>query len=769
MKQKSKKMRALALLLAAVMMVGLTGCKENETESQTPGQTPQTSGGENSGRWVQEEVTPAQTVYSFEQPVVLEDGSLQLISKNADDTISLWSSADNGASWQETTTQWKEETGASYFGVTRSLPDGGSLVTAIQDDGASRSWSCWVKDSGASGLRQISLPESIVEIADLRPVNSQTAILLGMTLTPATPDAPSVLVNEDGMMSVISAWELDLATGSCTEWPDFAQTLGGSMISGLARDVSGDENAFYYLSYQESGTNLMHRSLDGTVTTAFENLPDASVAAFAASADREGNYYYASQSGIYRIAKGGSLAELVVKSAGTVLENTSITPMGLTVCGDGSFLIQTMENKEDEDGTYRSHLYRIYWDSSAPAEQTSLALTVWSLETNDTVHAAIMEYQAQNPGQKVEYQVAMEGGTSREDAISALNAALLAGSGPDVLILDDMDWEAYQEQGLLAELSGIIPLDTLKENIAASFQNEEGKVYVMPARFAVPVASASQEDLSALESLDSLAQALQQLPARPAYDCQSDQYYEPLEQPYGMGFISVEQLLDFTLESSASALVQDGVNSQAVGEILSFVQQVGSYYGMEEYQNFVTNAVVAGDMSGEEISYGDGGYECFFTHNAKMAWDTMLTPAYITAVLQDDSSFSVVCCPGLAQGAFQPRTMAAISAAATHTQEAENFLKILFGDEVQSTWQQDGMPVQSAALEKSIEQNCSGEALDQARALLDSLKTPVTLPDDTVYNALLENARELISGKTTLDQAQAGVENALKLYLAEQE
>lgn len=766
---KQKKIRqGMALLLAGVMALGLTACKGNGSTA-TAQETPAVNPAGTSGRWVQEEVTPNQTAYSYDKPLILEDGSVLLLAKNGDDSMSVWTSGDNGVSWQEEATQWKEETGASYFGVTCPLPNGGCFLTAIQGDGTSASWSCWVQDPGAAQLRQIQVPENIWQVSDVQAISDHTVLMLATALVPATPDAPSVLLNEDGMMYSMSAWEIDLATGNYTEWTDFAQALGGSMISGMARDTSGDEEAFYYLNYLESGTNLMRRTMEGSVTTAFENLPDGSMAAFASCTDQEGNYYYASSDGIYRIAKGGDLAELVVDSSGTALEDTTATTMGLAACNDGSYLLLAMKSGNGEEDDYSSHLYRIYWDSEAQVEQTSLSLTVWSLESNDTVRSAIAQYEDQNPGQEVNYQVATEDGTSREDAISALNASLLAGSGPDVLILDDMDWEAYRDQGLLQDLSGVLSLDALQQNIAQPFQDGDGKVYVMPARFALPVVCASAQDLESMTSLDALAQKLLSLPARPAFDCQSEQYYEQLEQPYGMGFISLEQLLDFTLESSASALVEDEINSQAVGKILTFVQQVGSYYGMDQYENFISNAVVAGDAGGEMISYGDGGYECFFTHNAQMAWDTMITPAYVTAALKEEAEFSVVSRPGLAQGAYLPRTMAAISSTSSHTQEAENFLKTLFGDQVQSTWQQDGMPVQAAALEASIEKTCSGEALEQVRALMDSLQTPVIMPDDTVYQALLNGAKELIQGKSTLDQAQAGVENALKLYLAEQE
>lgn len=69
----------------------------------------------------------------------------------------------------------------------------------------------------------------------------------------------------------------------------------------------------------------------------------------------------------------------------------------------------------------------------------------------------------------------------------------------------------------------------------------------------------------------------------------------------------------------------------------------------------------------------------------------------------------------------------------------------------------------------SIHRNCTDDsALSNVQALIDALKTPVTRIDSTVYDTLLENANALIAGETTLEQAQTGVENALALYLAEQ-
>ena len=72
-----------------------------------------------------------------------------------------------------------------------------------------------------------------------------------------------------------------------------------------------------------------------------------------------------------------------------------------------------------------------------------------------------------------------------------------------------------------------------------------------------------------------------------------------------MGFVSVEQLLDFALEASAPALVESGVNSSAVGDVLRFAPQVGSYYGMDRYQGLISDGGVGSSEASGRDSYGE--------------------------------------------------------------------------------------------------------------------------------------------------------------------
>ena len=112
MKKLTLAKRAAAFALAAAMAAGLFGCGE-EAASGSSGASG-TSGASGAAgatdRWRQEEVTPGEGARSYEKPVLLEDGSLLLLEKGGDGSATLWTSADNGAAWQEQPTDWMQQT-----------------------------------------------------------------------------------------------------------------------------------------------------------------------------------------------------------------------------------------------------------------------------------------------------------------------------------------------------------------------------------------------------------------------------------------------------------------------------------------------------------------------------------------------------------------------------------------------------------------------------------------------------------------------------------
>lgn len=99
------------------------------------------------------------------------------------------------------------------------------------------------------------------------------------------------------------------------------------------------------------------------------------------------------------------------------------------------------------------------------------------------------------------------------DALTQLNTELLAGEGPDVLLLDRVDYTTYINKGMLADMSDTVPLDALQSNIIDPFMTD-GRAYVLPARFIVPALCGDAGTLDGLTDLNDLQDAV--LAAAPA-------------------------------------------------------------------------------------------------------------------------------------------------------------------------------------------------------------------------------------------------------------
>lgn len=82
-------------------------------------------------------------------------------------------------------------------------------------------------------------------------------------------------------------------------------------------------------------------------------------------------------------------------------------------------------------------------------------LRVFSLRDNKTIRQAMGLFQRQNPDVHVVYDVALTGAdaVTASDALRTLANELLAGKGPDLLVLDGMPIDSYVEKGVLLDLS----------------------------------------------------------------------------------------------------------------------------------------------------------------------------------------------------------------------------------------------------------------------------------------------------------------------------
>lgn len=803
--------KALCTLLAALLLAGC-GPKDG---GNTPG-APDAHGTGAMGRWVESEVNlPGD--FAPTALYQLASGEIWLLAVDQQTMrTSRLVSSDGGESWQQSplpapldesiildvspggavlAAHWAmpgEEGGTTYWKLAPggepepfSLPDLPEPLTLspyfITEDALAIAWMAMAGDAplpGQSSGAEWGIGTSSVGEADIDDTDPDAAP--DGENAPDEDEVKTGVFNVDGEGGVI--YSTQEPNGSITvhgsgiysfadgrrlaDWPD----MGGDALS---RTGSNGEKLFY----EQYGTGFMAMDAAGGQQLVYSGSGAGHLDAVSAGPD--GTLWFANEKGIHRLAAGGNLVETVVESSAFAFTrpNSMGQAMARTEAGD-YLLLLTDYNSAD----YASTLYRYHFDERLPARGETV-LTVWSLNDNNTVRAAIAAFAAARPEVEVEYTVAQpdgQEGPDKEELLRALNTELLAGGGPDLLILDGTNHAAYARQGLLADVSGMVSDIALLESITGPF-TENGALYVLPVRFQLPVLIAPEERLAKASDWAGMIGAFLDAPARPDRIGDEAEFYEPLPagERYAFSVKDTADLVDMLLSTSAPALLNgagDGLDAAALGEFYTAIEQVARHYDLGSYRpadpmmDITTILSVTGEdpvinhQSGMEYDFGRSLY----------GREWLATPVlfYNIEPRGVEESPVIALQPGLTEGAYQPSVLAAVNAASTSKELAGEFLRTMLSDEVQgAAFDFDGLPVTQSGMQIMEARFKEGRHYEDAllenfHALLAAAKTPV-LVNDTLRGAVETHALAIAKGTETVEDAVAGTQKDLELYFAE--
>lgn len=193
--------------------------------------------------------------------------------------------------------------------------------------------------------------------------------------------------------------------------------------------------------------------------------------------------YIGCRTGLYHYVWNGSVIEQIADGQMLSFGNTQYNPIAM----------QALDNEEFRVLFSGNHMVELYYDETIPSKP-SRELTVYSLEENARIRYAGQLFQKQHPDVYVIYETGMDGdyAVSKEDALRNLNTKLLAGEGPDVMLLNGLDIEQYAEKGVLKELDDFfLPYKeegSLCQNIVEGMRmTESDKIYAAPLNVFVPL------------------------------------------------------------------------------------------------------------------------------------------------------------------------------------------------------------------------------------------------------------------------------------------
>lgn len=490
------------------------------------------------------------------------------------------------------------------------------------------------------------------------------------------------------------------------------------------------------------------------------------------AADDTGVLYIVDNEGIHRLTPGGSLWETVVDGETTSLGMPSINIIALLLDGRGGFYV--------EFGNNASYSLAHYTFSSETAAVPDGTLSIYALQDNETVRQAISVFQRMHPDFKVDFRSGLSGDSAASvtDLIRTLNTELLAGKGPDVLMLDGLPIQSYIEKGVLMDMSGalnpLVESGDILSNIAAPYV-QDGKIYAMPTRVAVPVMIGSDETVGSLSSLKALADAVAQ---------SGDAGYLP-------GNTSKGRVAEFFITSCPAWINADGtIEEEALADFLTDIKRIGDVTGDRQY----TPQTIPDDaFPPDELGYIDDGMPGLLNDYAR--GNTRLSLQMLTGFMdlmfpvsvknQVGGKIAPLC--GQSGNVFAPRGIAGVNNASPEQDIALDFVKILLGDEVQATDLSDGFPVNAAALEQGIQTQQEGfsfgiggtgqgaefvaewpspQDMQKVGDMIKSLDTPSTV--DPVLLEMIEDGSEaFFAGEETAAQAAHAIAQRTQAYLTE--
>ncbi len=460
---------------------------------------------------------------------------------------------------------------------------------------------------------------------------------------------------------------------------------------------------------------------------------------------QDDDVYVCNMKGIYRAKMTGGNFQKVLDAGTYHFAKESGTLLKFFVIGDAFYVVY------GEDGVSIKK-----YSPAGEGDVVTNFLTLYSLRNNDVILDMISEYQNMYPNIEIIYETkeGAEGSITTADCIRALNARILAGDGPDILLMDGMPMDSYKKKGILADLNPV--LGSLKEELTpniVSAYTQEDKIYMLPARFSVPF-FLSCDDPERYATLDALVEYSEENEGVMLPNFSYSDYFQMLYYNYPpklvteTGEVNREEITKFlellkrmcesegALESAHwPATYLKGLNSSSVfakGQIdLAFVNLLGGF-SLGTYPSAIEM------RGGQMVPNGD---------------------------------------------LFFPNTLFAINNLSSKPKLAASFLQFAFSYDMQERYVgSSGFPIHEKALDELAELDMSNYCLYDGEITLQdagkeenakmieyvrTVRTPFTV-DASIWDIVWEAAAGYLNGKSGISESVESIVNRIQIYLYEQ-
>jgi len=705
--------RLTAGILCAVLIV-LTACSGKDSKGSDAKENEK-------GRYIETEYALPDQVGNVNAIGKLEDGTLRLVSDTG-----VYDSADGGASWEPAMNGFKpavERENGSYL-MDAAVDAGGRLFLAytggyylIDAEGKEIPVTIDLPAGAHQGFTTMMNGEESEENEE------QNLLDNALINVKFTGDGKLIGIDYSGMAYLVNpeTGEVIQSFGSEDSYIEDFTVVGNRLVTTEFEGI-----AIYNL---ETGAI---DEVDAALSDYFKETgaDDGAVSQHGASnltsGDTKDTIYYSDSTGLYRYTFGAGEMERLINGALCSMSNPVLSVNAIFETDDNTFLILY----QGDQGNLLMHYEYSAEASAVPSHE----IKVYALEDHQAIRQAISNFQTSNPDYYVNLEIGMNGDDSitASDALSTLNTNIMAGDGPDVILLDQLPIDSYIEKGLLEDLSDIAEEcrkdSTFFDNILNYKESDDG-IYAVPTRFSLPLAAGSDETLGNITDLASLAGEVKRLRSENA-DIGSI-----------LGAESAASLLEILLNTSLSNIVkEDGTLDQKA--LVNFLTAAKEIYD--------ANYQPDNDTEMNQISMSGMSTDILKNFMTIVNKDQLMNIGNLDGLsglgslvsVNDQAGWTYKVLAGLSKDVFIPQDTVGISAKSGEKEAAAEFIKYLLSTENQSNTQASGFPVNADGLEQAHESLKNQEAGEIAIGLakedgtMDTASLTLRNANDDEFNAV---------------------------------
>lgn len=766
--------KLIGLALAAVILL-TAGCGNSNGKDFSKEENGSNNSDIAMGRYAEEEIDLSESLVNTREIKKLSDGRLMI----ADTSSGIWVSDDNGSSWKSENTKWLEEKLKNAYIMDITVLEDGTLGI-IYDDYEE------VPEESDSAFNLS--PECALVKAD------GTVIPVSLSLTEDEMYANRMWMTKEGRTFVTTLGNIIYEVKEDGSSEEFLTMEGRPML------IQFWENIMLIDGYDFEAPLLYDMEkkeyVEDDVLTDFVKEQ---------AADRQFNggswydlYYFfgedeklylAGEKGLYRHGAGQEEMDQLIDGSLSRLGSPLYGIKGMVMLEDETFLAVFNSGK----------VVRFTYDPNMPSMPEE-SLKVYSLEDSYGIRTAIAMYQIAKPNVHVEYEIGRgeDNGVTREDALKKLNTQIMAGEGPDVLMMDGLPVDSYIEKGLLLDLNefleDVFKEEELYENLIRAFAYE-GSIYTIPMQAGFPVMLGREGYVSEMKDLASVEDEMEKL--------RKDYPEKDI-----LGICSEKMLMKIFSVSSAPAWKKENgeINEDALAEFLIQMKRIYDAQMDGIDQKWVAKFESTSDWYAEELGenweynlgmYGVNTLDYVGEYTRFMAGMTTYPYGYydITSAAKTKGFEDTVLTPmaGQCSNVFAPDTILGINAASAKKELAEDFLKEFLGKEVQVSL--GGFGINKEAFNEMLtvdgkdlgENNQYGsmammdedgvevyldvyypeeEELNTLKGWMESADTPY-IADIVFEQAIFEEGAEYIQENQSLEETLDAIRNQLAIYMSE--